>query len=445
MMQGEPMILRRNVLWMGVTALLLLSGGGLMANAKSVSQLQQQELADKALLQKDLSNYQQTKSSVSQAMQRLGQLSGKLTQAKNVAGAAGTKVVETKAQLARTEALLSSTSHQVHVATAHLLATKALYRASVKKFQMTEAKLATERLLFSGQLRLVEEHGSVGYLSVIVGAHSFADFISRVAMLGQIAAGAAQEVQAIRSEAAVARQEESNLAKQKVALAEVQATLVARQNLLNQTQAVVQQQVQAAAFAHSQAVAQAQTVVYTMQQEQQEMQNLRNTEAALAGQMASLKGEISQIASQVGSLLKAFSSGSLSRQQLYQAMLPVVSPVAAKFGLSPALVIAVITEESGGNQSAVSVTGAIGLMQLEPGTAAQLGINPYNTEQNVLGGCLYLSQMLQLFGGNLSLALSAYNAGPGAVQQNGNQVLSYTQSYVDNIESLYKLYSSYGG
>ena len=240
------MILRRNALWMGVAGLLLLSGGGLVANAKSVSQLQQQELADKALLQKDLSNYQQTKSSVSQAMQRLGQLSGKLTQAKNAAGAAGTKVVETKAQLARTEALLSSTSHQVHVATAHLLATKALYRASVKKFQMTEAKLATERLLFSGQLRLVEEHGSVGYLSVIVGAHSFADFISRVDMLGQIAAGAAHEVQAIRSEAAVARQEESNLAKQKVALAEVQATLVARQNLLNQTQAVVQQQVQAA-------------------------------------------------------------------------------------------------------------------------------------------------------------------------------------------------------
>jgi len=112
--------------------------------------------------------------------------------------------------------------------------------------------------------------------------------------------------------------------------------------------------------------------------------------------------------------------------------------------LSPALVIAVITEESGGNQSAVCVTGAIGLMQLEPGTAASLGIDPYNTEQNVLGGCLYLSQMLQLFNGNLSLALAAYNAGPGAVQQNGDQVPSYTQGYVSNIEGLYSLYSSYG-
>ncbi|MBX5466120.1 MAG: lytic transglycosylase domain-containing protein [Firmicutes bacterium] len=175
------------------------------------------------------------------------------------------------------------------------------------------------------------------------------------------------------------------------------------------------------------------------------MAQLRQQQQALQQQMAALAGEIDRIAAQLDQLLSQYNQGYLSRRALYDAMLPLVEPIAAKFGLPPALVIAVITEESGGNQAARSVTGAIGLMQLEPGTAAELGIDPYNPEQNVLGGCLYLHQMLQLFHGNLSLALSAYNAGPGAVEANGDQVLPYTEAYVANVEALYALYQSYSG
>ncbi len=437
------MISRGKLLALGAIVLLM-SGTGFFANAQSVSQLQQKEEADRALLAQDQSNYQTVRSGVNKAMAKLGQLSYQLSEAQAAAGTDAQKVAISKARLATTEALLRNTTAQVSSTSQRLAATKALYQASRKKFRQTEARLAHERSLFSGQLRLVEEHGSVGYLAVMVGANSFADLISRVTMLGQIAAEAADEVQTIRAQAQAVQQDEKSLAADQAALAEAQATLVARQNLENQARAVVQEEEAAASSAVTQAVSQARAIDQTYQQEQQEMQTLRSQEASLTSEMASLRGQISQVASQVGSLLQAFSSGSLDRQQLYQAMLPVVSPVAARFGLSPALVIAVITEESGGNQSALSVTGAIGLMQLEPGTAASLGIDPYNTEQNVLGGCLYLSQMLQLFNGNLSLALAAYNAGPGAVQQNGDQVPSYTQGYVSNIEGLYRLYSSYG-
>ncbi len=423
---------------------LMLSGTGLYARAENVTSLQQQEAADKALLAQDQTNYSKAKSGVAAEMTKLGQLGQQLFSAKSEEGAAAAKASADKSKLSNAEALLRSTEAEVAYTNQKLSATEALYQSTRAKVKKTEARLARERVLFSGQLQLVEEHGSVGYLSVIVGAHSFADLISRVAMLGQIAAEAAQEVDLIRGQAQAVQQEEQTLAVDKTALAEAQATLSTRQSVENQARIVVQEQEQSALSAQDQAASQVQAVATTQQEVAQEMQKYKDAELALNNDMASLRSQINHVVSEVGSLLQAFSSGNLDRQQLYQAMLPLVSPVAARFGLSPALVIAVITEESGGNESAISVTGAIGLMQLEPGTAASLGIDPYNAEQNVLGGCLYLSQMLQLFNGNLSLALSAYNAGPGAVQQNGNQVPSYTQSYVSNIEGLYSLYSSYG-
>ncbi|MGC8487843.1 MAG: lytic transglycosylase domain-containing protein, partial [Clostridia bacterium] len=70
-------------------------------------------------------------------------------------------------------------------------------------------------------------------------------------------------------------------------------------------------------------------------------------------------------------------------------------------GLPPALVQAVEQEESGGNPQAVSSAGAIGLMQLMPGTAAALNVNPWDPAQNLLGGATYLADQLQRFGGNL--------------------------------------------
>lgn len=97
-----------------------------------------------------------------------------------------------------------------------------------------------------------------------------------------------------------------------------------------------------------------------------------------------------------------------------------VNILAERADLAPSLVRAVIYVESGENPSAVSHKGAMGLMQLMPATADQLGVEkPMNPRQNVQGGVLYLAQMVRRFDGNIRLALAAYNAGPGAVEKYG--------------------------
>lgn len=94
----------------------------------------------------------------------------------------------------------------------------------------------------------------------------------------------------------------------------------------------------------------------------------------------------------------------------------IVAEVSAREGLTPDLLRAVIEKESSYLPCATSRTGAQGLMQLMPGTAADLGVeNPFDPWENVGGGAKYLKQMLVKYDGNLPLALAAYNAGPGRV------------------------------
>jgi len=112
-----------------------------------------------------------------------------------------------------------------------------------------------------------------------------------------------------------------------------------------------------------------------------------------------------------------------------------IEAAAADYGLAPELVKAVAWQESRFNARARSATGALGVMQLMPGTARQLGVtDPFDPEQNIRGGTAYLRRQLDRFDNDLTLALAAYNAGPGAViRYRGVPPFRETRTYVRSI------------
>lgn len=119
------------------------------------------------------------------------------------------------------------------------------------------------------------------------------------------------------------------------------------------------------------------------------------------------------------------------------AWIPLLERAAADHGLDPALVRAVVEAESGGDPLAVSPAGALGLMQVMPDKFGP-GEDPFDPETNLRAGCSYLRRMLDRYGGNVELALAAYNAGPGAVDRYGG-VPPYgeTVAYVERVMLLY--------
>jgi soluble lytic murein transglycosylase-like protein len=108
-----------------------------------------------------------------------------------------------------------------------------------------------------------------------------------------------------------------------------------------------------------------------------------------------------------------------------------IQDASARHAVATPLVEAVAWQESRYNQAALSPKGAMGVMQLMPGTARTLGVDASDLKGNVEGGVTYLSQMLQRFEGDLPKALAAYNAGPDAVQRYGGvPPYAETQAYV---------------
>ncbi|WP_126173703.1 lytic transglycosylase domain-containing protein [Altericroceibacterium xinjiangense] len=124
----------------------------------------------------------------------------------------------------------------------------------------------------------------------------------------------------------------------------------------------------------------------------------------------------------------------LSGSRVPAAYAARVTELAARYDLSPALIEALVWQESRWRADAVSPVGARGLAQLMPGTARELGVDPNDPFANLEGGARYLRAQIDRFGGDLEKALAAYNAGPARVMRAGGiPRIRETQIYVASV------------
>ena len=139
------------------------------------------------------------------------------------------------------------------------------------------------------------------------------------------------------------------------------------------------------------------------------------------------------------SVQKGKKAPALSRSTLFQ---PIISRAATQYQVDPALVRAIIFAESGYNPSAVSNKGAMGLMQLMPGTAKAMGVEDcFDPEHNIYGGVKYFRKLFNQFDGDVKLALAAYNAGSRRVREfNGVPPYRATQHYIQKVMRYYDIY-----
>lgn len=139
------------------------------------------------------------------------------------------------------------------------------------------------------------------------------------------------------------------------------------------------------------------------------------------------QAEAADVAADVGSTKN---SGSVSGK-----FSEIITAAAEKYDVDASLIKAVIKAESNFDPDAVSSSGAQGLMQLMPATATSLGVDdPFDPEQNIFGGTKFLHRLLDKYNNNVSLALAAYNAGPGAVDKYGGiPPYTQTQTYVKRV------------
>lgn len=159
---------------------------------------------------------------------------------------------------------------------------------------------------------------------------------------------------------------------------------------------------------------------------------LNGPNMVLAQALAAPAGDLAEVPAEAGVVPEAFLADAARHASIVPARYqPLVAHLAARYDLSPALIEAVVWQESRWRENARSPVGARGLAQLMPGTARDLGVNPDDPAANLEGGARYLREQLDRFDGDLERALAAYNAGPGRVERAGGiPRIRETQNYV---------------
>ncbi|WP_143312229.1 lytic transglycosylase domain-containing protein, partial [Cardiobacterium hominis] len=153
--------------------------------------------------------------------------------------------------------------------------------------------------------------------------------------------------------------------------------------------------------------------------------------------------EAERLAAKIRNELNINVSGAFRERQ--RNLSAQINQIAAEVGIEPHFVHAIISAESAYKPGARSHAGAMGLMQLMPGTARRFGVtDAYNTGQNITGGATYLKWLLNEFGGDMQLAAAGYNAGEGNVKKYGNKTPPFieTRAYVPKVMEYYRRYKA---
>jgi soluble lytic murein transglycosylase-like protein len=370
-----------------ITALTLaafLSGGALASRAASVSQLENQH----ALLRQQIAGERST-------------LAGTAAQAQDVQArlnAVDASLVTTGSRLARTGALEMQSANDLVQGEARLARLK--------------ADMAGERRQVGAVLKFIQEEGPGSYLSVLMGAQSFSDFLGRMVYLRSLVSYQVGVLKKFHGQETREAAQVRSLRQQVSSLAAMARTARA---------AEIEYQAQAG---------QRKTLLA-------QLDSQRSVEAAMVSRLEQQDSALMQAIHQLEAAAKNLPPGQIGS---------IVTAMAEQYGVDPALIWDIIRQESGGNANATSRAGAEGLMQLMPGTAAELGVtDPYDPKQNIRGGVAYFAQLLKQFNGNVALALAAYNAGPGAVRNYGGiPPYQETQNYVKKILGEYQKSASAG-